>query len=94
MNCKDFGPKFHKFMTTKAMSTHFGTHVMTLCKRTGDLFGSYDGAEPTKQILERDFVGNDFLFHSGAKEWPSHEPKIIKHRLKVEVPGARFRWEI
>lgn len=71
MNCKDFGPKFHKFMTTKAMSTHFGTHVMTLCKRTGDLFRSYDGAEPTKQILERDFVGNDFLFHSGAKEWPT-----------------------
>lgn len=51
-----------------------------------DLFRSYDGAEPTKEILERDFVGNDFLFHSGAKEWPSYEPNS-SNWLKVEVPG-------
>ena len=73
--------------------THFGTHVMTLCKRTGDLFRSYDGAEPTKQILERDFVGNDFLFHSGAKEWPTKwTQKSSKNRLKrCPVPGSAVK---
>lgn len=95
MNCKDFGPKFHKFMTTKAMSTHFGTHVMTLCKRTGDLFRSSDGAEPTKQILERDFVGNDFLFHKWSQRMAfQNEPKnhqTSAKKLRCPVPGSAQR---